>query len=137
MNSNSALWVGRWWLPYVTLSWCLLIVGCVLFLFPKSLPGVKKIREKAIAKGDLKERSKELEEMRKLGFMGFVKSCLNLISNKFLVLAILGATSKVFIATGVGPFYTKFLILKFNVKASQAAVTLGSVLIVSSTCKLP
>ena len=53
------------------------------------MPGALKIREKAIKKGEIQEESKELEEIRKQGFIGFLKATLMLLKNKYLVLVLL------------------------------------------------
>lgn len=136
MNESNPLWVGRWWLPFLTISWVLILNGFVLMLFPKQMPGSLKIREKAIKKGEIAEESKELEEIRKKGFIGFLKSTLFLVKNKYLMVVLFAASAKLFIATGISPFFSKYLTLRFGAEPSKANMLLALVLVCGSIGEL-
>ena len=101
-------------------------------LFPKQMPGALKIREKAIKKGEIAEESKELEEIRKKGFVGFLKATLILVKNKYLMVILLASSAKLFIASGISPFFPKYLTLKFGAEPSKANALLGLVLVSGS-----
>ena len=85
-------------MPFVTFSWILVANGFILMLFPKTMPAAVALRQKAIEKGEIAKDSKELEEIRKSGFVGFLKSTLILVKNKYLMIVLLASTAKLFIA---------------------------------------
>ena len=126
------LWVGRWWLPFATISWILVLNGFVLLIFPKNMPGALKRRQEAIENGDLPKESKHLEEARSNGFFGFLKSTLVLLKNKYLMIVLLATSAELFIVTGVTPFIPKFLNAKFGAHPVTAAVMLGVILVIGS-----
>ena len=126
------LWVGRWWLPFATISWILVLNGFVLMLFPKNMPGALKRRQEAIENGDLPKESKHLEEARINGFFGFLKSILSLLKNKYLMVVLLGTSAELFIVTGVTPFFPKLLIAKYGAHPVKAILMLGGILVTGS-----
>eukprot|EP00111_Clytia_hemisphaerica_P003959 TCONS_00011354-protein len=132
IDQLSPLYVGRWWYPFATLGWILVFNGFILMLFPKKMPGALKIREKAIKKGHVQEESKELEEIRKRGFIGFLKATLMLLKNKYLVLVLLASSAKMFIATGVSPFFSKYLTMKYGADPTKANSMIGVILVIGA-----
>ena len=135
MDESHPLWVGRWWLPFLTLSWILILNGFILMFFPKEMPGAAKIREKATKKGEITMESKELEEIRKKGFVGFLKSTLMLIKNKYLMVILLASSAKFFITTGISPFFSKYLTLRFGAEPSTANALLSIILVIGAVGK--
>ncbi|XP_066934957.1 solute carrier organic anion transporter family member 4C1-like [Clytia hemisphaerica] len=130
------LWVGRWWYPFATLSWILVFNGFILMLFPKKMPGAPRIRQKAIQNGDIPQESSELEEIRKNGFLGFLKSTLILMKNKYLMVVLVATSAELFIVTGLTPFFPKFLNSRFGADPVKAVVMLGTILITGSVVGL-
>lgn len=129
LTPKSALWVGRWWLPFATISWILVFNGFILMLFPKRMPGSLKLREKALAKGEINKDSKELDSVRSQGFFGFIKSTVILVKNKYLMVTLIGGSAKLFAATGISPFFPKFLTKKYGADLALANSLVGVVLI--------
>ena len=129
------LWVGRWWYPFAILSWILIINGLILMLFPKTMPGVLKRRLEAIKNGDIPKESTELEESRKNGFRGFLKSTLYLVKNKYLMVVLVATSAELFIVTGLTPFFPKFMNAKFGAHPVKAILILGSILVIGSIGK--
>ncbi|XP_057317468.1 solute carrier organic anion transporter family member 4C1-like [Hydractinia symbiolongicarpus] len=132
LDSNHPLWVGRWWLPFILFCWVLIIVGFVMLMFPKSMPGSAEIRQKAISNGDVREKSKEHQP----GLKGFVKATVELIKNRTLVLVCLAMASRILIASGLGPFLTKITIIKFGAEQSQSNFIVGALIICGTTVGL-
>jgi len=123
-------------MPFATFSWILVANGFILMIFPKTMPAAVKLRQKAIEKGDLAKESKELEEIRKRGFVGFLKSTLILMKNKYLMIVLLAASAKLFIASGISPFFPKYLTMKYGADPSEANSMLGIILVLGSLGKL-
>lgn len=99
-----------------------------MLMFPRSIPGSDKIRQKAMAKGEIREKSEEQQP----GLRGFVRATLQLIKNRTLVLICVAMSARVLIATGLVPFLTKITFVKFGAKQSESNFIIGA-LIVSGT----
>ena len=93
------------------------------------------MRQKAIQSGDIPMESSELEEIRKNGFFGFLKSTLILMKNKYLMVVLVATSAELFIVTGLTPFFPKFLNSRFGADPVKAVVMLGTILITGSVGK--
>ncbi|XP_057316099.1 solute carrier organic anion transporter family member 4C1-like [Hydractinia symbiolongicarpus] len=132
LNSNHPLWVGRWWLPFVSLCWILNLVGIVMLMFPRSFSGSDKIRQNAMARGEIREKSEEQQP----GLRGFVKATLQLLKNKTLVLICVAMSARVLMAIGLVPFLTKITFVKFGAKQSESNFIIGALIVSGTTVGL-
>ena len=96
------------------------------------MPGALKRRLEAMRNGDIPKESTGLEESRKNGFHGFLKSTLYMVKNKYLMIVLIGMSAELFIVTGLTPFYTKFLGAKFGADPPTAAIMLGTIIIIGA-----
>ncbi|CAL4162871.1 unnamed protein product [Meganyctiphanes norvegica] len=146
LNLKDPRWLGAWWIGYALLGTILTVLGALFFLFPPTLPEMRKREVEVLAKEAKKRAQKEggliLEHVKtiikeknlrnEISFVDLMESTKRLFKNKIVVGDIFNA---VFFALGVtayGTFTAKYMESQFGQSASGATLIEGLAGLISS-----
>lgn len=105
MTPDDPRWIGAWWLGYFFGGLLLLFTSIALLGYPREMPGARERRSRAIREGLLPP----VDEHIKGRFKDLLPATKALLSNRTFFCNTLAFTSTTLIATGLGPFISKFL----------------------------
>ncbi|XP_063970478.1 solute carrier organic anion transporter family member 4A1-like isoform X1 [Lytechinus pictus] len=132
LTPDSVLWVGAWWIGFITSGCMALIVTLPLLGFPKYLPDAKNIDGKL----DHHQTQKGSEFITQTGLANSVRdiprATLNLVTNKPFMLLNCSAATEWFIISCLAAFGPKFFESQFSLSSSDAAFQTGLIVIPSS-----
>lgn len=125
LSPSDPQWIGAWWIGHFFGGILILLSSCALLAYPRSMPGAKAMRLKAIKEGTIRP-----EDVRIQGNLrDMLPATLNLIKNATFMFNTLAVTCGTIIATGLGPFVVKYLQAQFGVSTMKAGVASGITLI--------
>ncbi|XP_030829864.1 solute carrier organic anion transporter family member 4A1 [Strongylocentrotus purpuratus] len=132
LSPDSVLWIGAWWIGFITSGTMALIVALPLIGFPKYLPDAKNINGRL----DHHQTQKGSEFVARTGWANSVRdiprATLNLLTNKPFMLLNCSAATEWFIISCLAAFGPKFFESQFSLSSSDAAFQTGLVVIPSS-----
>ncbi|CAB3384981.1 Hypothetical predicted protein [Cloeon dipterum] len=124
LTPDSNLWIGAWWIGFVTSAAVCALLAVPLLAFPAMLPGAKAIQAEKVSEAHHTSDSKEemSSNLRELP-----RNLASLLSNPtFFFLNLAGSTEGLLIA-GFAAFLPKLIESQFSVNASLAALLMGAV----------
>eukprot|EP00057_Strongylocentrotus_purpuratus_P026266 XP_011680740.1 PREDICTED: solute carrier organic anion transporter family member 4A1 [Strongylocentrotus purpuratus] len=132
LSPDSVLWIGAWWIGFITSGTMALIVALPLIGFPKYLPDAKNINGRL----DHHQTQKGSEFVARTGWANSVRdiprATLNLLTNKPFMLLNCSAATEWFIISCLAAFGPKFFESQFSLSSSDAAFQTGLIVIPSS-----
>ncbi|XP_059480522.1 solute carrier organic anion transporter family member 4A1 [Neocloeon triangulifer] len=124
LTPDSNLWIGAWWIGFVTSAAVCALLAIPLLAFPAELPGAKAIKAERVSEAHHTSDSKE-EMSSKIKELP--RNLASLLSNPtFFFLNLAGSTEGLLIA-GFAAFLPKLIESQFSVNASLAALLMGAV----------
>ncbi|XP_068745910.1 solute carrier organic anion transporter family member 4A1-like [Montipora capricornis] len=118
-------WIGAWWLGYFFGGLLLLCTSVALLGYPKEMPGAQERRMAAIKEGLLPPRDEHIQGRLK----DILPATKALLTNKTFMLNTCAFCCTTLIATGLGPFVSKFIQSQFGKSSSTAGILSGIVII--------
>lgn len=118
-------WIGAWWLGYFFGGLLLLCTSIALLGYPKEMPGAQERRMAAIKEGLLPARDEHIQG-RLRDILPATKA---ILTNKTFMLNTWAFCCTTLIATGLGPFVSKFIQSQFGKSSSTAGILSGIVII--------
>ncbi|XP_063604186.1 solute carrier organic anion transporter family member 74D-like [Penaeus indicus] len=127
-------WLGAWWLGFLVLGCVLVVLGNLLFLFPRKLPATLRREARAI----LKQAQKDSEEGENRGVEFFVKKAKakkverkptlanlkkalkRIFTNKIWIANLFNTTTYILAVSGYWSFKPKYLENQFRKSAAEA-----------------
>lgn len=119
-------WIGAWWLGYFFGGLLLLCTSIALLGYPKEMPGAQERRMAAIKEGLLPARDEHIQG-RLRDILPATKA---ILTNKTFMLNTWAFCCTTLIATGLGPFVSKFIQSQFGKSSSTA----GSCVVRNDIC---
>lgn len=111
-------WIGAWWLGYFFGGLLLLCTSIALLGYPKEMPGAQERRMAAIKEGLLPARDEHIQG-RLRDILPATKA---ILTNKTFMLNTWAFCCTTLIATGLGPFVSKFIQSQFGKSSSTAGL---------------
>lgn len=118
-------WIGAWWLGYFFGGLLLLCTSIALLGYPKEMPGARERRMAAIKEGLLPPRDEHIQGRLK----DILPATKAILTNKTFMLNTCAFCCTTLIATGLGPFVSKFIQSQFGKSSSMAGILSGIVII--------
>ncbi|KAK4318476.1 hypothetical protein Pmani_010518 [Petrolisthes manimaculis] len=120
-------WIGAWWIGYLVVGACLLVVTWSLALLPRMLPGTRQralteLREavKRGGSGALHSLAATLRPQHTKGYQGMMGSLRRLMTNRVFLLVSINQVFFWFAFFGYITFKAKFLEQQFKMSAARA-----------------
>ncbi|KAG1686603.1 Solute carrier organic anion transporter family member 4C1 [Nymphon striatum] len=132
-NANSR--AIAWWLGFLIVAGLALVVGIPLTLFPKELPGTKKIRMNKVSETHQKtENSVATDNGFGITLKDLPKSSKILITNPtFIFTSLAGAVEgEAFLLAALSTFMPKYIEAQFNIMPSWAAFLIGLITVLGA-----
>lgn len=122
MTPESKVWVGAWWIGFLTFSFVCLLVAIPLIAYPKSLPGSEKLLKVSEAhKGD-QQKSQAFTKLSEIP-----KAFMSLLRNPTFLFLNLAGASEGLIISGFAVFLPKQIENQYSVTAVSAALLMGKI----------
>nr|XP_027227481.1 solute carrier organic anion transporter family member 2A1-like [Penaeus vannamei] len=134
LTQRDPRWLGAWWLGFLVLGCVLVVLGNLLFLFPRKLPATLRREARAI----LKQAQKDSEEGENRGVEFFVKKAKakkverkptlanlkkalkRIFTNKIWIANLFNTTTYILAVSGYWNFKPKYLENQFRKSAAEA-----------------
>ncbi|KAK3870976.1 hypothetical protein Pcinc_023849 [Petrolisthes cinctipes] len=120
-------WIGAWWIGYLVIGACLMMVSWSLVLLPRMLPGTRQralteLREavKRGGSGALHSLAATLRPQHTKGYQGMMGSLRRLMTNRVFLLVSINQVFFWFAFFGYITFKAKFLEQQFKMSAARA-----------------
>ncbi|EDO31714.1 predicted protein, partial [Nematostella vectensis] len=126
LTPDDPRWIGAWWLGYFFGGLLLLLSAIALLGYPREMPGAREIRyhHKPI-EGLLPPRDEHIQGRLKDLF----PATKALLTNGTFICNTLALSATALIATGLGPFISKFIQSQFGEPSSTAGILSGVIII--------
>lgn len=118
-------WIGAWWLGYFFGGLLLLCTSIALLGYPREMPGAREQRLAAIREGLLPPRDEHIQGRLK----DILPATKSILTNKTFMFNTCAFCCTTLIATGLGPFVSKFIQSQFGKSSSTAGILSGIVII--------
>lgn len=118
-------WIGAWWLGYFFGGLLLLCTSIALLGYPREMPGARERRMAAIKEGLLPARDEHIQGRLK----DILPATKAILTNKTFMFNTCAFCCTTLIATGLGPFVSKFIQSQFGKSSSTAGILSGIVII--------
>ncbi|KAJ7333507.1 hypothetical protein OS493_017044 [Desmophyllum pertusum] len=128
LTPDDPRWIGAWWLGYFFGGLLLLCTSIALLGYPKEMPGAQERRMAAIKEGLLPPRDEHIQGRLK----DIVPATKAILTNKTFMFNTCAFCCTTLIATGLGPFVSKFIQSQFGKSSSTAGILSGIVIIPGS-----
>ncbi|XP_078358479.1 solute carrier organic anion transporter family member 4A1-like [Oculina patagonica] len=125
LTPDDPRWIGAWWLGYFFGGLLLLCTSIALLGYPKEMPGAREQRMAAIKEGLLPPRDEHIQGRLK----DILPATKAILTNKTFMLNTCAFCCTTLIATGLGPFVSKFIQSQFGKSSSTAGILSGIVII--------
>lgn len=125
LTPDDPRWIGAWWLGYFFGGLLLLCTSIALLGYPKEMPGARERRMAAIKEGLLPPKDEHIQGRLK----DILPATKAILTNKTFMLNTCAFCCTTLIATGLGPFVSKFIQSQFGKSSSTAGILSGIVII--------
>lgn len=125
LTPDDPRWIGAWWLGYFFGGLLLLCTSIALLGYPREMPGAREQRLAAIKEGLLPPRDEHIQGRLK----DILPATKAILTNKTFMLNTCAFCCTTLIATGLGPFVSKFIQSQFGKSSSTAGILSGIVII--------
>jgi len=125
LTPDDPRWIGAWWLGYFFGGLLLLCTSIALLGYPKEMPGAREQRMAAIKEGLLPPRDEHIQGRLK----DILPATKSILTNKTFMFNTCAFCCTTLIATGLGPFVSKFIQSQFGKSSSTAGILSGIVII--------
>ncbi|XP_034478037.1 solute carrier organic anion transporter family member 74D-like [Drosophila innubila] len=115
-------WLGAWWIGYIVLAICTILIAFVISLFPKELPSSKARRLKLA-----KANEKDPNEHQDLSLQNMWKSSKDLLNNKLYLYNLYASIVYFFGYNVYWNFSQKYIEIQYRQSASGASMATGPV----------
>ncbi|XP_064456232.1 solute carrier organic anion transporter family member 4A1-like isoform X2 [Ornithodoros turicata] len=133
ITSSSGSWVGAWWLGFLVSAVLGLVLGFIMVMFPKHLPGHDEL--------SLEQEKNVIESIHTLSVLptcdfgdrlsDLPRALFKLCKNATLDLICLARSFSLMYVTGITTVLTKFLETQFALTSSKAALLIGPLVLVA------
>lgn len=125
LTPDDPRWIGAWWLGYFFGGLLLLCTSIALLGYPKEMPGARERRMNAIREGLLPARDEHIQGRLK----DILPATKAILTNRTFMFNTCAFCCTTLIATGLGPFVSKFIQSQFGKSSSTAGILSGIVII--------
>lgn len=116
LTPDDPRWIGAWWLGYFFGGLLLLCTSIALLGYPREMPGAREQRLAAIREGLLPPRDEHIQGRLK----DILPATKAILTNKVFMFNTCAFCCTTLIATGLGPFVSKFIQSQFGKSSSTA-----------------
>lgn len=118
LTPDDPRWIGAWWLGYFFGGLLLLCTSIALLGYPKEMPGARERRMNAIREGLLPARDEHIQGRLK----DILPATKAILTNRTFMFNTCAFCCTTLIATGLGPFVSKFIQSQFGKSSSTAGM---------------
>ncbi|XP_048584235.1 solute carrier organic anion transporter family member 4A1-like isoform X2 [Nematostella vectensis] len=124
LSPRDPRWIGAWWLGPLVSGCFLFLIGGILLGFPRQLPGAKRRRDEAIAKGIIQKRDRTTGNLADI-----VPATKSMLRNGTYMFQNMALTASTLVGAGAGPFLFKIIRIRYGGTAEVIGLAVALILI--------